>query len=154
MTARAAAFAAVRARLTAVFGVADHRHVRHIDARRRLRVFLLHRTRIFVLFAAGAAHRAFAVLAAVSHAAARIFMLGDGRAVLLLHRAMRRRRLLIILRLIDCENDRRESENQHRRQRNQNSFSHCFFLSKFKNKASDLPEPQRLRRENKRDAFF
>jgi len=124
MTARAA-FTAVRARLTTVFAVADDGHVRHLDARRFLRVFLFHRTRIFVLFAARAAHRAFAVLAAISHAAARIFMFGNGRVVLLVHRRMQDGRMMI-LRLIDCENDRRESEDKQRRERNQNSFSHCF----------------------------
>jgi hypothetical protein len=153
MTARAA-FAAIRAGLTAVFAVADDRDVRHINARRRLRVFLLHRTRILVLFAARAAHRAFAVLAAVSHAAARIFMFGLGCAVLLVHRAMRRRRLSMILRLIDCENDRRQSENQQRRQRRQNSFSHCFSFQNLKIKPRIYRKPGRLRRENTRHAFF
>lgn len=125
VTARAA-LAAVRARLAAVFAVAGDHDVRRIDARRRLRVFLFHRTRILVLFAARAAHRAYAVLAAVSHTAARIFMFGcGGRAGLPVHLAVRCRRRMI-LRLIDRENDRRESENKQRRERNQNSFFHCF----------------------------
>jgi hypothetical protein len=140
MTARAAALAAIRAGLTAVFAVADDRHVFQLDARRlRRRVFLLHRTGIFVLFAARAAHRARPVFAAVSHAAARIFMFGMSRAVLPVHRAMRAGRMMI-LRLIDGENDRRQSEDKQRRQPHQNSFSHCFFLSEFRNKTANLPE--------------
>ena len=153
MTARAA-FAAIRARLAAAFAVADDRHVRHLDARRRGRVFLLQRTRILVLLAARAAHRAFAVFTAIRHAAARIFVFGLGRAVLLLHRAMRCRRLVMILRSIDCENDSRESEDQQRRERDQNSFFHCSFSFQNLEMPRIYRKPERLRRENKRRAFF
>jgi hypothetical protein len=140
VTARAA-FAAVRARLTAVFAVADDYHVFHINARRRLRRLLFHRTRILVLFTARAAHRAFAVFTAISHAAARIFMFGSRCAVLLVHRAMRRRHLPVIRRMIIVsEDDRRQSENQHRRQRYQDSISHNFSFQNLEIKPQVLPK--------------
>jgi hypothetical protein len=129
-----AALAAVRAGLTAVFAVrlADDHDVCHIDARRRLLLRLpFHRTRIRVLFTARAAHRAFAVLTAIRRAAARIFMLGLRGAVLLHHRAMRRRRAMVLRMIVVSENDRRQSENQHRRQRYQDSIFHDFFPFKI-----------------------
>jgi hypothetical protein len=156
VTARAA-FAAVRARLTAVFAVADDHHVFHIDARRRLRRLLFHRTRIRVLFTARAAHRAFAVFAAIRHAAARIFVFGcRGRAVLLVHRAMRRRHLPVIRRvIIVSEDNRRQSENQHRRQRYQDSIFHIFSFQNLEIKLPFCRNFFSFRRENKRfGAFF
>ncbi len=76
MTARAA-FAAIRARLTATVAAAtgnngDFRHIHCLS--RLLFLVFLHRAGIFVLTAISA-HRAFAVFTAIRHRAARIFLI-------------------------------------------------------------------------------
>jgi hypothetical protein len=50
---------------------------------------------------------------------------------------------LMILRLVDGENDSRQSENKQRRQRRQNSFSHCFSFQNLKIKPLVYRKPEK-----------
>ena len=116
-TARAAAaFAAVCAFFAAVFtaaAAADKSNLRHIHIGSlfRFTALLFHRAGILV-FAAGAARRAFTVFTTIRAATARIFVIVSRSRRFLRHRAMRRR----ILGFIACagvrKGDRNESENQ------------------------------------------
>lgn len=124
-----AARATTRARCAAVVlsVAAGERDFRVINARRRI-ALVFHRTRI-AGFAARAAHRAFAVLAAIRHSARIFFLAGFGNSSIFLfvHRAAHRRSLIRIIRFRVSERDDCHSEHEQRRQSDGKSFFHFGF---------------------------